>query len=505
MLVPAMIICSLVALILTVLMVPAFRLIDDGDGAHGNSIYSGERVPPKRARTALNRNEKIMLLNVWNYIRDLFPNDTVNGIGKRTEDATRIGLTTINKTRKEMRDTDTLSSPSKTGPKEKNKRLNRYDSFTLSCIRRKVHQFFARNEPPTLNKVLNTVNEDPDLPNMSKETLRRILHDIGFKYKKRGRNSMLIERNDLILWRIRYLRDISRYRAEGRNIFYLDETWCNAGHSVSWAWQDTCIKDKKSAFLAGLTTGLKEHNKGGRITLLHVGNEHGFVDGAELICGSTVKDSGELPCDPHRDMTGEKFEKWFSDILLPKLPPNSVIVMDNASYHSRQSNRAPTSNSRKEAMRIWLTEHNISWTNDMLKAQLYEIIKLHKDYYKTYIVDEAATAKGHVVLRLPPYHCDINPIEMVWNQVKSHVAHHNTSGKLNDIPGLLRRGIGLVTAEQWSNYCRKVLDIERQMKVADGIMDEVTERFIISIGQENDSDTDDESDSSGLDDLEHDF
>jgi predicted O-methyltransferase YrrM len=35
-------------------------------------------------------------------------------------------------------------------------------------------------------------------------------------------------------------------------------------------------------------------------------------------------------------MDGEMYEKYFSEQLLPNLPPKSVIVVDNASYHSRK-------------------------------------------------------------------------------------------------------------------------------------------------------------------------
>jgi transposase len=43
---------------------------------------------------------------------------------------------------------------------------------------------------------------------------------------------------------------------------------------------------------------------------------------------------------------------------------------------------------------------------------MYEIIKLKKPeaVYKT---DEFLRGKGNNVLRLPPYHCEFNPIEMV--------------------------------------------------------------------------------------------
>jgi hypothetical protein len=54
----------------------------------------------------------------------------------------------------------------------------------------------------------------------------------------------------------------------------------------------------------------------------------------------------------------------------------------------------------------------IPFDGKMKKTELYEIIKLKKPepVYKT---DEFLRGKGHDVLRLPPYHCEFNPIEMV--------------------------------------------------------------------------------------------
>jgi transposase len=60
----------------------------------------------------------------------------------------------------------------------------------------------------------------------------------------------------------------------------------------------------------------------------------------------------------------------------------------------------------------------------MKKTELYEIIKLKKPepVHKT---DEFLRGKCHDVLRLPPYHCEYNPIEMVWGDVKGHVGWEN--------------------------------------------------------------------------------
>ena len=36
-----------------------------------------------------------------------------------------------------------------------------------------------------------------------------------------------------------------------------------------------------------------------------------------------------------------------------------------------------------------------------------------------------AEKDGYSVLRLPLYHCILNPMEMAWNQLKYHVRHLN--------------------------------------------------------------------------------
>jgi len=65
------------------------------------------------------------------------------------------------------------------------------------------------------------------------------------------------------------------------------------------------------------------------------------------------------------------FYAWLTEELLPKMPPNAVIVMDNASFHKR---------------------------DDMTQA-----------------IEEA----GHIPEFLPPYSPDLNPIEKKWAQVKA--------------------------------------------------------------------------------------
>lgn len=131
------------------------------------------------------------------------------------------------------------------------------DDFDKNAIRRKVHQFFFRNEIPTVDSVLREVNADNDLPKFKRTTFYKLLKKLNFKFEKRGRKSLLIDRDEITIWRRDYLKKIRAFRRENKKIYYLDETWVNAGHTRSKVWVDTRVTTSRQAFLDGLSTGLK--------------------------------------------------------------------------------------------------------------------------------------------------------------------------------------------------------------------------------------------------------
>jgi hypothetical protein len=61
--------------------------------------------------------------------------------------------------------------------------------------------FVFRHELPTVDKVLTAVNEDTILGTYRRTTFYNLLKELHFKYVRRGRDSMLIDKDDIILWR----------------------------------------------------------------------------------------------------------------------------------------------------------------------------------------------------------------------------------------------------------------------------------------------------------------
>ena len=50
-------------------------------------------------------------------------------------------------------------------------------------------------------------------------------------------------------------------------------------------------------------------------------------------CDWVFKAKKGSAADYHQEMNAENSERWFQEKLLPALPANCLIVMDNASYH----------------------------------------------------------------------------------------------------------------------------------------------------------------------------
>ncbi|XP_026319497.1 uncharacterized protein LOC113229996 [Hyposmocoma kahamanoa] len=249
----------------------------------------------------------------------------------------------------------------------------------------------------------------------------------------------------------------------------------NSGHAVK-TWVDTKIKSSREAFLEGLTTGLQNPvGKGKRLIISHVGSEEGFVDDGLLILESKKKTE-----DYHDEMNSEHFEEWLRGIL-PRLKENSVLVLDNAPYHSRKLEQTPSSAWRKSNIQEWMKSKNITFEDSMVKAELLEIVNKEKSNYQQLAVEKLAAEHGVTILRLPPYHCELNPIELVWAQVKGHVARNNKTFKMNEVRQLFEEGLQLVTPQRWSDCVRHIIKEENKMMQLDHLIDDVSDTFIINV------------------------
>ena len=107
--------------------------------------------------------EKNVVLNVHKYLKSKHDDLTQQSLTALTAQTTGISKRSIYRIITEKRSTGKLQTPGKQreGAKGKYTRMKKIDDFTKCAIRRKVHDFFARNEMPTLKKSLQQYTRIP--------------------------------------------------------------------------------------------------------------------------------------------------------------------------------------------------------------------------------------------------------------------------------------------------------------------------------------------------------
>ena len=186
--------------------------------------------------------------------------------------------------------------------------------------------------------------------------------------------------------------------------------------------------------------------KGTWLKIVDAGSsQQGLIPGCGLIFESKTSSS-----DYHDEMNKEHFTEWFKDTLIPKLTPRSVIVMDNAPYHSHliPDSKVPNTSNKKSEILACLDRNKVHYPDNAIKAELLDLVKQNKPRPR-YVIDELASEHGHEVLRLPPRHCELNPIEMVWSDLKGFVARNNTTYKKKDVTALFQQAKSRFNAERF--------------------------------------------------------
>ncbi|XP_076659874.1 uncharacterized protein LOC143363159 [Halictus rubicundus] len=173
-------------------------------------------------------------------------------------------------------------------------------------------------------------------------------------------------------------------------------------------------------------------------------------------------------------MNGDTFFTWFQKIV-PMLPHGAVIVMDNAPYHSVKKEKYPTLSWKRSDIIAWLEGKGETVDPRYIKLRLMDLVQKHKEPSNNYIVDAFANENGRTVLRLPPYHCELNPIELAWAQMKDFIRARNTSYKLADVRQFVDAAVENVFPQNWRNFISHTLKEERRLYELDHVTDSVLE------------------------------
>ncbi len=275
-------------------------------------------------------------------------------------------------------------------------------------------------------------------------TLWRALQRWGFDFGKGIRSAQLKESERILIMRRQYLRLKRSNRDDKGHIIrpevYLDESYINKNHSNDNTWYF-----EEDGIIIGKPTG-----KGDRLIIVDAITKEGWVPNARLVFKASRKTG-----DYHSNMNWKNFSGWFQDKLLKNIPKNSLIIMDNAPYHNVLSEEAfPKTSHSVKRLREWLSSNEIPWTKDMLKSELFELCS-RLATKPEFLIDKIAHKHGHTILRTPPYHPELQPIETCWAIVKNHVAQHNDC-TMKKVQILLEEGFMKVTTKTCKKLIKKI-------------------------------------------------
>lgn len=170
---------------------------------------------------------------------------------------------------------------------------------------------------------------------------------------------------------------------------------------------DTTCQDEEAKLLDKLTlSSLPKHDRGGIVT--------------NSVWTFSPQQKKMHKGDYHKVFNAKNFIQWWTDQLMPNLKQPSLIIMDNAGYHKTYPEEYPTSKSKKADFVEFCTLKAIPFEPTDTVPILREKVKVYRKTQKM-ACELIAEANGHRVLFTPPYHSDLQPIELLWAKLKGNI------------------------------------------------------------------------------------
>lgn len=391
--------------------------------------------------------EKKFIVSVKQYFDRNRPESNIrDSSAQMTADALGIGVATVHRVMASYnKDPRNLDAP----PKLRGRPEYSIGAFYQEMVRFYIRTANAEGKYITLETIAKYLQEQsPESSEFHDRTLARTLDRWGFEFGKGIRTQHLKEKDYVIASRRRYLRKMIANRLPNGDIsrpeVYLDESYVNKNHSNDWIWYS--LEDGPSV--------QKPTGNGERFIIINAITKDGWIPNAKTVFKSTKKTG-----DYHGQVNTALFQKWFVEMLLPNIPPKSIIIMDNAAYHNTlSSTSAPTRSSSMDRMLKWLADNKIACNPDCLKVELAEIIEKYAPE-PTYAIDEIANKNGHEVYRTPPYHPELQPIEICWGVLKNEIGR-NCDFTMKNLGAQLDAAFAKVTAQTCSKIIKKVRLVE---------------------------------------------
>ncbi len=335
-------------------------------------------------------------------------------------------------------------------------------------IRPVIVDLVKRKITPTLSKITDELNRIHPSVSWKRTSVYNALPRIGFSYTRSYHNyyDRLRENPDNILLRAKYLKRHAAYVKEGRPIIYMDESWINKNARPSKAWSDG-TPESVDAVPPG---------KGARWILIGAGGRNGWIKDTFCMWKGNVKSE-----DYHTEMNGDVFYDWLTKRLLPNLPSNAVLVLDRATYHMEvtEESKRPSFNLTKAELLTYYLRNNRRRSNTLFntlmslkKTAIFWLcqttIPPKKFKIFEWIKEWNALNKTDIKVNfLPIAHPQLNPIELIWSQIKSYVKDNNHDFNMKTIEMLTRQKQAMLNSEAWIKVCDRADEFAKSYEEAD--------------------------------------
>ena len=336
----------------------------------------------------------------------------------------------------------------------------------------------------SFHNTYNYLKEKRRKTNLSRELIKEVLKKLGYSYcKTKGITYKEKNRPRIISMREEYIRGFFENREkEHLKEIYIDESFVRDIVQSRSFWMTEEEQKQRSVSISSIRNQIAIVGAIGEDgwTGVHYDSlEHDLRQSNHQFTFSAggifyFKTLNPDRRDPHTCFTAQSFHDYFLTNLLPSLKESSLLIMDRAPYHTKvaESDFNIRKATKQDLLEFLLEKGVLVDSRGSLQELRYRVLSIFPNP-RTYLEIEAEEA-GHKVLFTPPYHPELNPIELAWAMVKRPISEKAQPDTNYICEQILPRSFALVTphvAAKLFSHVEGVLSKFRQeipIKIEDG-------------------------------------
>ena len=157
---------------------------------------------------------------------------------------------------------------------------------------------------------------------------------------------------------------------------------------------------------------------------------HLMKDTLHIFEGGSRNNKKKATKDYHGMFDFVYFKNWMETLLLAlekRNIENAIIIMNKAKYPKNTPPDTPKRSQKKATLQEACRRYGLSFELTDTKALLWSKLKVHIEENVKPVIVSMAQEKGHEVLFSPPHFSDLQPIQIVWANVKGEVGRQYTT------------------------------------------------------------------------------